>query len=575
MVAPHRHTLGQTFQSMFLVIELCLTAMCVPLALMWPRAGETWFSAVERRFSAFPQRRVRAVISVGLLALGLRLALLPILPIPQPKVSDEFSYLLQSDTFSHGRLANPTHPMWIHFETFQENWHPTYASMYYPAYGAFLAFGQVVLHRPFWGVWLSSGLMCAAICWALRGWLPPAWALLGGLLAVIRLGSFSYWADSYWGGTVTALAGALVIGALPRIKGAARLRDSVLLASGMALLAYTRPYEGLFFCLPVLVSLIFWTRRGTIPFRQVVSRVALPFALVMTVALAGLGYYFFKVTGSPFTTPYQINMRTYGLMYFPWEHVRHITFNHPEMSGFYGGGSVVGWYHMALEHPLKLQALKAFVIWMFYFGPVLPLPILVWLFSRPSGGFRKSFSPALRLFLILCAATYFSCMLTIYIGQPHYVAALTAAFYGIIVLMLRDFYQSDSPPLKFLARVIPALCFLLLALRIAAPLIDLEPKPSWIRTWVSQDEQNLERVRVLKQLESTPGKHLVIVHYRPDHDFVLDEWVYNNADIDGSQVIWARDMGPQNAELVRYFSDRQVWLAEPDYNPARLAPYGR
>src|SRR5258708_10519099 len=130
---------------MFFVIELCLTAICVPLALMWPRAGETWFSAVERPLSAFAQHRVRAVISVGLLALGIRLALLPILPIPQPKVSDEFSYLLQSDTFSHGRLANPTHPMCIHFETFQENWHPTYASMYYPAYGAFLAFGQVVL----------------------------------------------------------------------------------------------------------------------------------------------------------------------------------------------------------------------------------------------------------------------------------------------------------------------------------------------------------------------------------------------------------------------------------------------
>ncbi len=560
---------------MFFAIELCLTAMCVPLALMWPRAREAWFAAIEPRFSAFAQRRVRAVISVGLLALGLRLALLPILPIPQPKVSDEFSYLLQADTFAHGRLANPTHPMWVHFETFQENWRPTYASMYYPGYGAFMAFGQVVLHHPFWGVWLSSGLMCGAICWALQGWLPPAWALLGGLLAVIRLGSFSYWADSYWGGTLTALAGALVIGALPRIKKGAVVRDSVLLASGMALLAYTRPYEGLFFCLPVLISLMFWMRRGTISFRQVTSRVALPFTLVMALALAGLGYYFFKVTGSPFATPYQINMRTYGLMYFPWEHVRHITFNHPEMKGFYGGGSVVGWYHMSREHPLKLQALKAFVIWMFYFGPVLTLPILVWLFSRPRGGFWKSFPQALRLFLILCATTYFSCMLTIYIGQPHYVAALAAVFYGIIALILQDFYQSGSPPLKFIARAVPAICFLLLLLRIAAPLVHLEPKPSWIRTWVSQDEQNLERARVLKQLASTPGKHLVIVRYRPDHDFILDEWVYNNADIDGSQVIWARDMGAQNAELVHYFGDRTVWVAEPDYNPARLSPYGR
>ena len=60
--------------------------------------------------------------------------------------------------------------------------------------------------------------MSGAICWALQGWMPPAWAFLGGLLAMIRLATFSYWVDSYWGGTVAALGGALVIGALPRMK---------------------------------------------------------------------------------------------------------------------------------------------------------------------------------------------------------------------------------------------------------------------------------------------------------------------------------------------------------------------
>jgi len=65
------------------------------------------------------------------------------------------------------------------------------------------------------------------------------------------------------------------------------------------------------------------------------------------------------------------------------------------------------------------------------------------------------------------------------------------------------------------------------------------------------------------------------VHYRPDHDFIMDEWVYNLADIDGSKVISARDMGPLNVELLRYFSDRRAWVAEPDYNPARLTPYAQ
>lgn len=560
---------------MFLAIELCLTAVCVPVALLWPGLGQRWFAAAERRFSAFAQRRTLAVISVGLLALGLRLALLPILPIPQPEVSDEFSYLLQADTFAQGRLANPTHPMWVHFETFQENWRPTYASMYYPGYGAFLAFGQVLMHHAFWGVWLSSGLMCAAICWALQGWMPPGWALLGGLLAVVRIGSFSYWADSYWGGTVTALGGALVLGALPRIRKGLQVLDSVLLGLGMTLLAYTRPYEGLFFCGPVLVALAWGAKRTESSLAKFASRAAIPFAVVMFAGLVWLGYYFYRVTGSPFTTPYQINMHTYGLLYFPWEHVRNLTYHHAEMKAFYGGGSVVGWHSAALQHPIRLQALKATVIWLFYFGPILTLPLAAWLFTRKRHQFLKSFSPEMKFLLLLCALTYFSCTLTIYIGQPHYVAMLTAVFYAIILLMLREMYKSGSAASKFLARAVPVVCFLLLGLRIAAPFAHFTPKPSWIRTWCSQDEQNLERGRVLNQLEHTPEKHLVIVRYKPGHDFILDEWVYNNADIDGSQVIWARDMGAQNQELVKYFHDREVWLAEPDYNPARVSRYGQ
>jgi len=115
----------------FLAIELCLTALCVALSQMLPSLGDAWFSSIERGFLGLAQQQVRTVVMVGLLALGLRLALLPQRPIPQPKVVDEFSYLLLSDTLSHGRLANPTHPLWVHFETFLENWKPTYASMYY------------------------------------------------------------------------------------------------------------------------------------------------------------------------------------------------------------------------------------------------------------------------------------------------------------------------------------------------------------------------------------------------------------------------------------------------------------
>jgi len=38
--------------------------------------------------------------------------------------------------------------------------------------------------------------------------------------------------------------------------------------------------------------------------------------------------------------------------------------------------------------------------------------------------------------------------------------------------------------------------------------------------------------------------------------------------------VWARDMGEAgNAELIRYFPQRHVWLAEPDLAPPRLSSY--
>jgi hypothetical protein len=50
--------------------------------------------------------------------------------------------------------------------------------------------------------------------------------------------------------------------------------------------------------------------------------------------------------------------------------------------------------------------------------------------------------------------------------------------------------------------------------------------------------------------------------------------VYNGADIDGSKVVWAREMdAADNLELMRYYGDRKVWLVEPDAMPAGIEPY--
>ena len=233
--------------------------------------------------------------------------MLPRMPVPEPAVHDEFSYLLGADTFASGRLVNPPHPMGRYFETFHVQIEPTYISKYLPGQAAVLGLGQATTGHPWAGVLLSIAGMCAATCWMLYGWLPPRWALLGTLLAVAHFSLFTYWTDSYWGGALPATAGALVLGAYPRLRQFTRTRDSVALGVGLALLAVSRPFEGIVLCLPVGIGLAVWSWRAKR------LRWMLPGAVVLTGAVAFLGYYNYRATGDPLLLPYRLHEMRYGV----------------------------------------------------------------------------------------------------------------------------------------------------------------------------------------------------------------------------------------------------------------------
>ena len=557
-------------------IEASLTAIAIPLAFLFPRLGGTWPSRVMSSFRQLARRRAVAVAVVAATMFLLRLALLPLFPPPLPYSTDDFSFLLAADTFLHGRLTNPTPAMWMHFESIHITMQPSYMSMYFPGPGLLMAAGQLIFGHPWAGILITAALTCGAICWMLQAWLPPTWALLGGFLAILRIGLFSYWTNTYTGGaTLSALGGALVLGSLPRLRKRARLRDGMLMATGMALLMLSRPYEGVLLCLPVTLALGHWILFAkNRPSKMVLLRRAAAPIVLLLLLLFWMGYYDARVFGKATTLPYTIARAQYAVVpYYIWQPTPATPhYRHPEMGRFYTESETVGYKKLRAPGGFLPYNLSKLINATLFFAGLALLPPLV--FARGVLHDRR-----IRFLIWSLPAWAIGLAVGVFL-IPHYLAPFTAGFYALGLQAMRHLWvwkPSGQPVGRTLGRLLVLICVLMAALRTVANPLAIEPPqwpiPAWLCTWYGPGHFGTQRAEVAATLDKLPGKHLVFVRYSPKHE-PGDEWVYNAADIDGSKTIWAREMNPTaDAELIHHYKDRDIWLAQPDVAQAPLARY--
>jgi hypothetical protein len=542
------------------------------LAWFFPWLGDGLFSAAERLGTGLAQRRTVSILVVAIAAILLRLSLLWLVPIPAPRTHDDFSYLLAADTFAHGRLTNPPHPLPIYFETFHVNIQPTYMSKYPPGQGAALAIGELLGH-PWIGVLLSVAGMCAAALWMLQGWFSARWALVGGILVMLRFAAFNYWVDSYWGGAVAAIGGALVMGALPRIFRWQRPRDGVLLGLGVSILVNSRPFEGSVFCVPVaaaLAALLFSRRNPT--WRITHSRVVVPILVMVILTVAFMGYYNWRGTGNVLLFPYVVNDRMYSnTPHFIWQKLRPpLHYPNPQFERFYGGWErsfwvnrhYIGFSRLAERTGWELMKFTYFFLWPALAAPFVTLP---WMMRD-----RRT-----RLLLAQFVICFVGLVLVIW-SEPHYAAPVVATLFALVMQGMRHLrrWEWRGRPVGIgVTRAVVLVTVGMLFVQAAQAIHDPDEPPLGTPPSAVGSPEVTARADIAAQLEAMPGKHLVIMRYSPHHD-PGQEWVYNRADIDHAKIVWAREIpGVDMQPLLDYFRGRQVRLVESDAAEPQLTEY--
>ncbi|MFK7767653.1 MAG: hypothetical protein AB8B55_10570 [Mariniblastus sp.] len=468
---------------------------------------------------------------------------------PHPRVHDEFSYLLGADTYVNGRLTNPTHPHWKHFETYHVISQPSYMSKYPPANAASLAVGQVLTGHPIVGSWLTMGLALAGLNWMLCGWMSRKWALIGTLLLSLNVAMIMAWGQTYWGGSVQMFGGTLLFGAIRRIVDPAKRSKpiwvySIVFGLGASILAFSRPFEGLLSCVAAGVVLFVWLfKTNQLSFSKKFLQAFVPAGVVGAIAIAVLLANNVAVTGKLSKMPYSVHSDQYeSTSLLIWSALPELpTYNLSRMEAFYADW--VRNRQLESQTPsgyLRLLAEKAYFLWEYFpfIGGICLIPIFVLFKTNRWLKFALLAIGGVLLieFQLVHSKTY-----------PHYIAPIACLFYFVLFQGMRS-WEVAAKRKKSQGIILPTvLCYSLLLL---VTTVGLGMAFSGSSRYEAIEAKLIEQ----------PGDHLVFVRYPEGHNFHV-EMVFNEADIDSARVVWANELSPDsNLSLAQHFPERKVWI---------------
>jgi hypothetical protein len=324
-------------------------------------------------------------------------------------------------------------------------------------------------------------------------------------------------------------------------------------AVGALILANSRPYEGLVVCGVLTIALV-WRLGAKAGAGPGAVRAAATATVVLVLGGAWMAYYNWRLFGNPWTLPYKTNRAAYAITpVFAWQPPTiQPIYQHAELRKFF-----LEWefdhYKSAKDKNAMIirSVLIVAFIWFYYVGPLMTVPLIfgiVALFTL-----KKP-----RLSLVVFGACVAAVSLLLFTAT-HYFSPATGALYVLIIFSIRatqlTLWKSRGCGVQFV-RVM-----------IVAAVISAGVRATTFNSNANLPAVLAARVRLLKKLQNTAGRHIVLVRYSADHD-PHQEVVYNEADIDAAKVIWARAMdAAKDKELLDYFPKRQVWMFEPDQKP--------